>query len=169
MDARPAGWFARRLAAFSATRAGRWLSQHVVWHVDPWLLRVTRNRVGLAWPLPTALLETRGARTGEPRSNGLIFFHDGGAIVVIASKAGASRHPAWLHNLRAHPDDVRFAGARVRAEVVEGEAERERLWAVAERVFPPFADYRRQAGAHGRTIPIVRLHPIDLADRPGAA
>jgi hypothetical protein len=45
----------------------------------------------------------------------------------------------------------------MRATVVEDEAERQRLWGLADRVFPPYAAYRREAGAAGRTIPIVQL------------
>lgn len=148
---------ARGLAAFSATRAGRAFSEAVVWRVDPWLHRVTRGRAGLAWPLPTAVLQTRGARSGQPRENALLYFHDGDRVVVIASKAGAASHPSWLHNLRAHPDDVRFGGVPVRPVEVTDPAERARLWALADRLFAPFAQYRRDAARAGREIPIVLL------------
>lgn len=36
---------------------------------------------------------------------------------------------------------------------------RERLWGLADRVFAPYADYRREAARANRTIPIVRLTP----------
>jgi hypothetical protein len=45
----------------------------------------------------------------------------------------------------------------MRASVVRDEAERERLWALADRVFTPYATYRRDAAKAGRTIPIVQL------------
>lgn len=98
-------------AAFSATRLGRFLSAKVAWKVDPYLLRATRGRVGLGLGLPNALLETRGAKTGAVRRN--------------ADKAGAGRHPAWFHNLLAHPDVV-FGGIPMRAAVV-GDSSREPL------------------------------------------
>jgi deazaflavin-dependent oxidoreductase (nitroreductase family) len=106
--------------------------------------------------LPTALLETRGARSGALRRNAVIYFHDGDRVTIIASKAGAERHPAWFHNLRAHPD-VTFGGIRMRATVVADERERERIWALADRVFAPYATYRRDAAKAGRVIPIVQL------------
>src|SRR4051812_33768178 len=81
-----------------ATRPALWLSRHVGWKVDPFLLRVTGGRVGFGMFLPTALLETRGARTGQVRRNAVIYFHDGDNVIVIASKAGAPEHPAWFHN-----------------------------------------------------------------------
>ncbi len=80
-------------------------------------------------------------------------------MTIIASKVGWPTHPAWYHNIRANPEVV-FAGRRFRAETVEDEAERERLWAMADKVFPPFARYREWAAAAGRTIPIVQLSPI---------
>src|SRR5215208_4096766 len=86
------------------TPLANWLSRNVVWKVDPYLMRRTRGRVGFGLGLPTALLETRGARSGQPRRNGVIYFHDGGQPVVIASKLGLPEDPAWFHNLRAEPD-----------------------------------------------------------------
>ena len=152
------GWVSRAYAAFSATRLGRLLSARVAWKLDPYLLRLTRGRLSSGLVLPTALLETRGARTGTVRRNAVIYFHDGDRVTIVASKAGAPRHPAWFHNLRAHPD-VTFGGVPMRAVVVEDEAERERIWALADRVFAPYATYRRDAARAGRTIPIVQLVP----------
>jgi deazaflavin-dependent oxidoreductase (nitroreductase family) len=155
---RPRSWLSRAYARFSTTRLGRFLSRHVAWKLDPYVLRATRGRLGMALVLPTALLETRGAKTGTTRRNAVIYFHDGDRVTIVASKAGADHHPAWFHNLRAHPD-VRFGGIPMHASVVNDDAERQRLWALADRVFAPYAVYRRDAAAAGRTIPIVQLSP----------
>jgi deazaflavin-dependent oxidoreductase (nitroreductase family) len=157
---RPRGRVYRAWARFSGSPVGLWLSRHTSWKVDPVLLRLTRGRLGTGLVLPTALLETRGARSGRTRRNGVIYFHDEDRVTVVASKAGAPEHPAWFHNVRARPD-VRLNGRRLRAEVVEDEAARARLWEMADRVFPPFADYRERAARSGRTIPIVQLVPRD--------
>jgi deazaflavin-dependent oxidoreductase (nitroreductase family) len=153
---RPRSLFTRAYAAFSGTRLGRFLSAKVVWKVDPYLLRATRGRIGMGLVLPTALLETRGAKSGAVRRNGVIYFHDGDRVTIIASKQGDARHPAWFHNLRAHPD-VTFGGIPMRATVVRDEAERRRLWMLADRVFAPYAAYRSDAAQANRTIPIVQL------------
>jgi deazaflavin-dependent oxidoreductase (nitroreductase family) len=153
---RPRGLFSRAYAAFSATRLGRWLSARIVWNLDPYLLRATRGRIGMGLVLPTALLETRGAKSGAVRRNAVIYFHDGDRVTIIASKAGHERHPAWFHNLLADPD-VTLGGIPMRATVVSDEAERERLWTLADRVFAPYAAYRRDAAKVNRTIPIVQL------------
>ncbi len=92
------------------------------------------------------------------RRTATLYFHDGDRVTIIASKRGWPVHPAWYHNLRKHPDVV-FAGRPFRAQIVEDARERERLWALADRVFPPFAQYRAWAGSAGRSIPIVQLHP----------
>jgi deazaflavin-dependent oxidoreductase (nitroreductase family) len=121
-------------------------------------MRLTRGRLGTGLLLPTALLETRGARTGRARRNVLIYFHDGARVTLVASKLGAPEHPAWFHNARANPD-VTFGGQLFRAEVVDDEAERSRLWALADRVFPRYAAYRERAARSGRTIPLIQLVP----------
>jgi len=153
---RPLGRFSHAYAAFSATRLGRFLSARVAWKVDPYLLRATRGCVGLGLGLPTALLETRGAKSGAVRRNAVVYFHDSDRVKIVGSKAGAETHPAWFHNLLAHPDVV-FGGVPMRAAVVADETERRRLWALADRVFPPFATYRREAAKAHRRVPIVQL------------
>jgi deazaflavin-dependent oxidoreductase (nitroreductase family) len=132
------------------------MSVHVMWKVDPYLMRATRGRLGMGLVLPTALLETRGAKSGALRRNVVVYFHDGDRVTIVASKLGLENHPAWFHNLRANPD-VTFGGIPMRATVVSDEAERERLWALADNVFAPYAAYRREAAKVSRTIPIVRL------------
>lgn len=161
---RPRSLLSRAYASFSSTRLGRLISTSVVWKVDPYLLRATRGRLGMGLVLPTALLETRGAKSGAVRRNAVIYFHDEDRVTIIASKAGDEKHPAWFHNLRAHPD-VSFGGLPMRATVVSDEAERHRLWTLADRVFAPYATYRREAAKANRTIPIIQL----TAREPDAA
>lgn len=154
----PPGVFARAYAALAATPFARFVSRHVSWKIDPWLLRVSGGRLATTLVFPTAVLETVGAKTGAKRRNAVIYFHDGERVTIVAAHAGSAKHPGWFHNLRAHPDVV-FAGAPMRAVIVYDAAERARLWSMAERVFPAFTDYRRDATKVGRTIPIVQLVP----------
>ena len=154
------GLFYRAWAHSVATPFGFWLSRHIAWKVDPYLLKLTRGRIGTGLIIPTLLLETVGARSGQLRRNGVIYFHDGDRVVLIASNAGAPQHPAWFFNARAN-SKVKLNGCPYRAEVVEGEAERARLWQLGDNVFPPFAFYRERAASSGRTIPILRLIAVD--------
>ncbi len=137
---------------------GAWLSAKVAWKIDPHLLRLTRGRFSTGWPVAPGLLETRGARTGEPRRTATLYFHDGDRVTLIASKQGRPENPGWYYNLRKHPD-VTYGGLPFRAVMVTDESERRRLWELADRVFPQFADYRRWTAQAGREIPIVQLVP----------
>lgn len=121
-------------------------------------MKATRGRLGFNLVIPTVLLETHGARSGKVRRNVVIYFHDSERVTIVASKLGLPEHPAWFHNLVANPD-VTLGGAPMRATVVSDAAERDRLWALADRVFAPYAVYRREAARAGRTIPIVQLDP----------
>jgi len=152
------GIVARVYAALAATRLSRFVSRHVSWKLDPLLLRATGGRLATTLVFPTAVLETTGAKSGARRRNAIIYFHDGHRITIVASNAGSARHPSWYHNLRAHPDVV-FGGIAMQAAVVDDEVERTRLWQLADRVFPAFARYRRDAAKVNRSIPIVQLKP----------
>lgn len=155
---KPRSWLYRLYVRFLGTRFAGWLSRTIVWKLDPLVMRLTGGRLGLGLVLPTALLETRGARTGLVRRNGVLYFHDGDQVVLVASKLGLPEHPAWFHNAVAHPQ-VQLNGLPFRAEVVDDEAERARLWHLADRIFPPYADYRARAAEAGRTIPLLHLVP----------
>lgn len=102
------------------------------------------------------ILTTRGAKTGEVRENPLAFSRDNGHYVVIASRGGAPRNPAWYHNLVANPDvTVEVLGERfdARARVV-GSEEYERLYQQHARRMPAFNEYRRRTT---RKIPVIVL------------
>ena len=147
------GW-----ARFSGIRAMGWVSRHVAWKLDPVLMRLTGGRLRATFLLPSALLETTGARTGLPRRNVVVYFHDGDDVVLMPSRLGDPRDPGWFHNAVAHPEVV-LGGERFRAEVVNDPHEVARLWPLADRVFPAYAAYRRRAAMAGRTIPLLRLVP----------
>jgi deazaflavin-dependent oxidoreductase (nitroreductase family) len=151
------GLLYRAFVRFNGTRFAMWLSRHIGWKVDPVLMRLTGGRVGVGMMLPSALLETRGAKSGAVRRNAVLYFHDGDRVTIMASRLGDPRDPAWFHNLRAHPDAVRLNGEPHRPTIVTDETERARLWALADQVFPVYAVYRERAAAVGRTIPIVQL------------
>lgn len=153
----------RLFVGFVSTRFMTWLARTrlwglVIWRIDPVLLRVTRGRLRTGAPLPTALLETRGARTGRVRRNAVVYFHDGERVTIIASQAGRPENPSWFYNARANPD-VLLASRPFQAEVIQDEAECARLWQLADRVLPAFARYRETAAQAGRSIPILRLTP----------
>lgn len=163
----PRGPVYRAYARLASSRFATWLSKQaiwsaIVWKIDPHLLRWTAGRLGTGLLLPTALLQTRGARTGLIRRNAVIYFHDGERVTIFASQAGRPEHPAWFYNARANPD-VTFGGLPFQAEIVEDRAECVRLWELADRIFPAFAAYRDSAGRAGREIPILQLVAREIA------
>jgi deazaflavin-dependent oxidoreductase (nitroreductase family) len=145
------------LQAFAQTRLGGKLFISVFPAIDRRLLPLTRGRLSTGLGQPIVLLHVRGARTGVERTIPLLATKHGDLVVLIASKAGAARHPAWFHNLRAHPHVHATIDGRRRpmlARVAEGE-ERARLWAMACDNYSGYARYQQQAG--NRVIPVIAL------------
>ncbi|MGH2923617.1 MAG: nitroreductase family deazaflavin-dependent oxidoreductase [Solirubrobacterales bacterium] len=122
--------------------------------------RLSRGRIGGTYQgAPVALVESVGRKSGKKRTHPLLCTEDGENLVVVASKGGIDRHPAWYHNLIANPEtianwygDVR----RVRARATKGR-ERERLWKQMAEVYPTYEAYQRRTE---RDIPVIVLEPI---------
>jgi len=114
------------------------------------------TRAGGSAETPTLLLKTTGRRSGEAKVLPLIYGEDGGRFVIVASKGGAPKHPAWYLNLDAQPKVEFQVGAkkyRGRATAARG-AERARLFTMMEGVFPPYTAYQARTD---REIPVVVL------------
>jgi len=108
------------------------------------------------------LLDHVGAKSGTKRTSPLLYVEDGADVVVIASKGGFPKHPAWYHNLMANSDTTVQIGSQVRpvhARVARPE-ERERLWEMADASYSGYKDYRARAD---REIPLVVLEPRPIA------
>lgn len=124
------------------------------------LYRASGGRLGHRPPgfPPMLLLDHVGARSGARRTSPLVYTRDGDAYVLVASKGGYPRHPAWFHNLKANPDTTIQVGPRrldVRAHVAT-DAERARLWPLCVKTYGGFAGYQARAA---RQIPLVVLSP----------
>lgn len=121
--------------------------------------RATGGKVGgKVQGSPVLLLETVGRKSGKKRTTPLLYLPDGRNMVVVASKGGAAKHPAWWLNLRANPKTTVQVGPHnieVDAEETVGE-DRERLWRRLVAMYPGYADYQRRTE---REIPVVRLRP----------
>lgn len=109
--------------------------------------------------LPVILVTNKGRRTGAIRKTPLMRVADGRNYVLVASKGGAPEHPEWYHNLRADPsvqirDQDVVQSMRVRQ--VTDVAERKRLWALAVKAYPPYAEYQTRTK---RQIPVFLAEP----------
>lgn len=108
--------------------------------------------------MPMLLLHHRGARSGAERINPLAYLMEDGRYVVFATKGGSPRHPAWYHNLKAHPEvtiEVGTETINATASEVTGE-ERDRLYRMQAERRPAFAECERKTD---RVIPVVILTP----------
>jgi deazaflavin-dependent oxidoreductase (nitroreductase family) len=111
------------------------------------------------------ILETTGARSGEPRSAMLGYFTDHADWLVVASLAGSKRNPAWLYNLARNPTAmIELPGGRrvrVHATTLEGH-ELDAAW---KKVASEGPEYARYLSVTDRAMPIVRLRDIEAAAR----
>ncbi|HEX8991179.1 MAG TPA: nitroreductase family deazaflavin-dependent oxidoreductase [Anaerolineales bacterium] len=111
--------------------------------------------------LPVIIVTSRGRKTGAIRKTPLMRVEDGNNYILVASQGGAPQHPQWYHNLKTNPnvvirDKTEVHAMRVR-EVVDP-LERERLWRIAARAFPPYEEYQNKTN---RIIPIFLAEPIE--------
>jgi F420H(2)-dependent quinone reductase len=106
---------------------------------------------------PTLLLTHVGAKSAQKRISPLTYTRgEGDDLVLVASKGGYPKNPAWFHNLKAHPDTEVQVGRehrQVHARVATPE-ERERLWPRVVDNYGGYAEYQKRTE---RTIPLVIL------------
>jgi deazaflavin-dependent oxidoreductase (nitroreductase family) len=152
----------RLIRRLGATRPGSWFFARTLHHADRLVYRLSRRRTTLASlvsGLPVVMLTTTGARSGRETTLPLLGFEEGEAMILVASNYGQAHHPAWYHNLRAHPRAriaVRGTWRDVVAEEVDGQ-ERERYLAVACEIYPGYSRYVQRAAP--RRIAVFRLIP----------
>jgi F420H(2)-dependent quinone reductase len=122
--------------------------------------RLSGGLIGHRFPgaPPMLLLDHRGARSGTARTSPLVYARDGENVILVASKGGHPKNPAWLHNLLAHPDTTVQIGRErrpVHARLATA-AERGHLWPLVVSVYSGYQDYQRRTA---REIPLVVLEP----------
>lgn len=126
------------------------------------VMAATGGRVGWAFSgMPVLELTTTGRRTGQPRKTMLTSpYQEGDTIVIVASRGGDDKHPAWYLNLRDHPDVLVSIGGKpaqpMRAEVASPE-ERARIWPSLTARHGNYAGYQKRTQ---REIPLVLLRPV---------
>jgi deazaflavin-dependent oxidoreductase (nitroreductase family) len=124
------------------------------------LYQETDGKEGYLWNgAPTLLLTTTGRKSGEKRTQALIYGEDGDNFLVVASQGGSPQHPSWYLNLSADPR----VSIQVRDRHVEAEAstasdeDRPRLWQIVTGVWPNYDVYVTRTT---RKIPVVVLKPL---------
>lgn len=155
-------WFQRLNKRFAYSRVGTGIYSHTLHHLD----RITRGvsggrytAAGMLGGLPIVFLTAKGAKSGQPRTVPLIAVPDGKRVVLIASNWGRPGHPAWYHNVTAHPEvSLEYCGrqASYTAREAAGD-ELEACWEKADALYPGYPIYRQKAA--GREIPVIILEP----------
>ena len=124
------------------------------------LYRVSGGRIGgRMGRAPVLLLHHVGRKSGTPRVTPVLFLADDSRLVIVGSKGGAAKHPAWFHNLRANPlTTVEVARRRFQVRAREAtEAERAAYWPRMKEIYPSYAVYQQRTE---RILPVVVLEPV---------
>ncbi|MER8005936.1 MULTISPECIES: nitroreductase family deazaflavin-dependent oxidoreductase [unclassified Streptomyces] len=151
----------RVVQRISSTRGFAKVAPHVVPALDRAVHRMTRGRVILsAQLLPGVILTSTGAKSGLPRRTPLACMpeDDGRSWILVGSNFGRTDHPAWTHNLLAHPDaEISFKGedVPVRARLLTG-GERADVWKRLLVFWPPYATYQERVEREIRVFRIGR-------------
>jgi deazaflavin-dependent oxidoreductase (nitroreductase family) len=124
-----------------------------------WLYRRTGGRRGgKVKGAPVLLLEHVGRKSGRARTTPVLYLADGDDLVLVASKGGADKDPAWWLNLKSNPDTTVEIGRehrRVHAREATPD-ERRALWPRLVAMYGDFAVYQARTV---REIPVVILSP----------
>ncbi len=106
------------------------------------------------------MIRFKGRKSGNVMITPLIYGDIGGEVVICASKGGADDHPSWYLNLIASPEvDVQIGTQAFRCSWREPEgAEREKVWAFMQDVFPSYTRYQETTD---RLLPLVMMKPVE--------
>ena len=147
--------FHRFMRTFAATTVGGAFLRPTAHHLDRLITKVTGGRssfAGLVTGVPAVILTTTGAKSGEPRTVALYGIPHPDGVALIASNFGGAKHPAWYHNLQAHPEATVSIGRdtwQATARLASPE-ERDEIWAKGIQMYPGWSKYEVRAG--GRHI-----------------
>lgn len=139
--------------------------EHPLDNTTEWVAKQLREydeSDGISWPTlrgrPLMLLTTKGAMSGVWRRTVLLFGEDDGRVILVASKGGHPRHPAWYVNLRENPEvHVQVHERKFRAIArTATPAEKPELWELMAEIWPDYRGYQEKTD---RDIPVVILDP----------
>ena len=149
----------RAVVKMSGSKTFRAVAPKVIPHIDRTLHRITGGRVIMSGGmLPSLVLTTTGAKTGQKRTTPLATRQMDGSWFIVGSNFGRERHPAWTANLIAHPDVEISFGARdipVHAHQLTTE-EKADIWPQLVAFWPNYDVYTERSG---RDLRVFRLDP----------
>ncbi len=127
-------------------------------HVAAYRATGGRFLVGPLGASRTVLVDHVGRKSGKHRTTPLLYLPDGDDVVIVASKGGSHKHPAWWLNLREMDETtIQVGSEKRRVTIREANAEeRARLW---PKLVAIWSDYDRYQQRTEREIPLAILSP----------
>ena len=142
--------FHRMMRGFAATKVGAALFRPTLHHLDQLVAKLTGGRsfTGIATGIPAVILTTTGAKSGKPRTVAVFGIPHPDGLGLIASNWGGAKHPAWYHNLKAHPEATVSIGGDTWQATARPATPRERdeIWAKGVELYPGWTKYEARAG-----------------------
>ena len=151
----------QRVYWLPATQIGSWIFSHVLHIFDKMAFKLTGGRqtvISAVAGLPSIMLTSTGAKSGETRTTPLVGIPDGTNYIIIASNFGKKNHPGWYYNITADPKVTVTLNGQSRpftARQVTG-IEKEQCWNKAVKIYPGYNSYKQRAG---REIAVFVLEP----------
>lgn len=143
--------FHRMMRSMVATKVGVALLRPTANRLDQLISKATGGRrsfAAIATGIPTVILTTTGAKSGQPRTVAVYGIPHPDGLALIASNWGGAKHPAWYHNLNANPEaTVSIDGDTWQATARPATPrERDEIWAKGVELYPGWRKYEARAG-----------------------
>ena len=124
------------------------------------LYRLTGGAIGRKLgKVENILLTTTGRKSGQPRTTPLTITTQGDRLVLVASNAGAAKHPDWYENLSVNPTVTIQRGKDKTTMLARTAtpAERTELWPQVVATYKGYSSYQQKTA---RLIPLVICEPV---------
>ncbi len=151
----------KKLHWIFASKTGAWVFSRVAPVADKITFKLSGGKltaVSIIAGLPSLMMTSTGAKSGQLRTIPLVGIPDGEKFILIASNFGKKNHPAWYYNITAYPDVTITLNNESKpyiARRVDG-AERDRCWQKAVEIYPGYDSYKQRSG---RNIGVFVLEP----------
>jgi deazaflavin-dependent oxidoreductase (nitroreductase family) len=99
------------------------------------------------------VVETKGAKTNKIRNIPLIYVHQDGMPILVASLGGMPKNPNWYYNVKTHPE-VKIStinGSRNFLAEEVSKDKKDELWPLICSFYPDYETYQSNTN---REIPV---------------